>query len=285
MTLTEILFRVLGRLAPMLWYAHRLGYFLRVAVRMIDDEASLQWLADWPDERASTEAMAADMEHVLDIVIGLRTRELLGLAMPIGRPGLRSFARIPAAPSLERLILRMARLIARAQDAERLARRRAARLRRERAAAPVLLSPDHRPVHAAPAVAAALLFRAPTRVLTSTATPRIRAPPRLAPNLETQAHPNPPTPSARPRPHARKNHERRRVHAAERNAPSRNAPRTAPSRRASERGAFRSAACTLRSGAFERAKGKLLPTRYSLLTARAASPYRFAISLNTTRSP
>ncbi|MDP3739111.1 MAG: hypothetical protein Q8R02_17085, partial [Hyphomonadaceae bacterium] len=65
MTLTDIIFWLLSRLAPMLWYAHRLGYFLRVAVRVIDDEASLQWLADYPDARAKTEAMVADAEHVL----------------------------------------------------------------------------------------------------------------------------------------------------------------------------------------------------------------------------
>ena len=109
MSWTEILFWLLGRLAPMLWYAHRLGYFLRLAVRTIDDEASLEWLADWPEARARTEAMLADMEHVLDIVIGLRTRELLGLSLPAGRPGLRRFARIHAAPSLERLLRQIAR--------------------------------------------------------------------------------------------------------------------------------------------------------------------------------
>ncbi|MDP3738720.1 MAG: hypothetical protein Q8R02_15100, partial [Hyphomonadaceae bacterium] len=48
-TLTEIIFWLLGRLAPMLWYAHRLGYFLRVAVRVIEDEPCLHWLADNPD--------------------------------------------------------------------------------------------------------------------------------------------------------------------------------------------------------------------------------------------
>jgi hypothetical protein len=185
MTLTEILFRVLGRLAPMLWYAHRLGYFLRVAVRMIDDEASLQWLADWPDERARTEAMLADMEHVLDIVIGLRTRELLGLAMPIDRPGLRRLARIYAAPSLDRLVLRMARLIVRAQDAERLAKLRAARLRRERETTPALLAADHRPAQAAPSAPRILVLCTLTRALAPITALHIRAPPWRVSNSQT----------------------------------------------------------------------------------------------------
>ncbi|MDP3738553.1 MAG: hypothetical protein Q8R02_14255 [Hyphomonadaceae bacterium] len=198
MTLTEIIFWLLSRLAPMLWYAHRLGYFLRVAVRVIEDEPCLHWLADCPDARAKTEAMLADAEHVLDIIIGLKTRELLGLAMPIGRLGLRRRARIHTAPSLDRLVLRTARLIARAQEADRLAKRRAARLRRERAAAPVLLAADHRPAHAASAAsaaaaaaAAALIFHTLRRIVAPTAAPRIRAPPLLASNPETQAHPNP----------------------------------------------------------------------------------------------
>ena len=191
MQLTDIIFWILSRLAPMLWYSHRLGYFLRVAVRMIEDDASLQWLADYPEARAETEAMIADAEHVLDIIIGLKTRALLGLAIPDGPPGLRRRARIHSAPSLDQLVLRAARLIARSQDADRLAKRRAARLRHERAAAPVLLDADHRPVPAAPAAPRILILRALTRIIASATALRIRAPPRLVSNSGTQAHPNP----------------------------------------------------------------------------------------------
>ena len=189
--LTELIFWILSRLAPMLWYAHRLGYFLRLVVRVIEDEPSLEWLAENPEGRARLEGMLVDFEHVLDIIIGLKTRALLGLAMPADRPGLRRRARIHTAPSLDRLVLRAARLIARSQDADRLARRCAARLRNERNAAPVLLAADHRPVPATPAAPPILILRAPTRALAPITALRIRAPPRLVSNSGTQAHPNP----------------------------------------------------------------------------------------------
>ncbi|HEX5007636.1 MAG TPA: hypothetical protein VFV70_11015, partial [Hyphomonadaceae bacterium] len=74
-----------------------------------------------------------------EIAIALRTRELLGLPMPQGRLGIGGFHRIHSPPSLERLAARLDRLIDRYNDIERLAQLRAARLRREADAAPVLL--------------------------------------------------------------------------------------------------------------------------------------------------
>ena len=182
MDLTGIILRLLAWLRPLLWYRHAFCRLITVALRMWDDEPSRQWFAENPRGRADFEQKIADAEQCLDIIVGLRARELLGLPIePEDRPGLKGrCARIHAAPSMERLGQRLARLAERYADIERLARLRAANLRREQDSAPIELIASHRPAHAAPAVAAvaaALHFRTPTRILTPTAAPRIRAPP------------------------------------------------------------------------------------------------------------
>ena len=179
MDLTGIILRLLAWLRPLLWYRHGFCRLITVALRMWDDEPSRQWFAENPRGRADFEQKIADAEQCLDIIVGLRARELLGLPIePEDRPGLKGrCARIHVAPSMERLGQRLARLAGRYADMERLARLRAANLRRERDSAPIELIASHRPAHAAPAVpaVAALLFRTPTRIFTPA--PRIRAPP------------------------------------------------------------------------------------------------------------
>ena len=146
MSWTEIIFWLFARLRPVLWYAHRLANLLQLALLVFEDEEHLLWLEDNPHERCILEARLADGEHCLDIIIGLRAKEILGLAiLPEDRPGIRACARIHSAASLEQLAGRLDRLVARYNDIERLARLRAARLRREIEAAPVLPVADHRP--------------------------------------------------------------------------------------------------------------------------------------------
>ena len=92
----------------------------------LEDEEHLLWLEDNPHERCILEARLADGEHCLDIIIGLRAKEILGLAiLPEDRPGIRACARIHSAASLEQLAGRLDRLVARYNDIERLARLRA----------------------------------------------------------------------------------------------------------------------------------------------------------------
>ena len=153
MELTGIIYRLFAWVRPLLWYYHRLGWFLRVAIACFEDDAWCLRLFDNPAARARVEGMLADAEHCLDIAIGLRACELLGLpAIPEPRPGLRQRARIHTPPSLLRLAARLDRLIDRHNAIERLAQLRAERLCREIDAAPVRLVPDHRPPQAEPSM-------------------------------------------------------------------------------------------------------------------------------------
>ncbi|MDP3735971.1 MAG: hypothetical protein Q8R02_01200 [Hyphomonadaceae bacterium] len=181
---TGIILRLLAWLRPLLWYEHGFCRLVNVMLRMWEDEPSRRWFAENAPGRADLEQKIADAEQCLNIIVALRAREMLGLPVkPEDRPGLRGRgARIHSAPTMERLGQRLARLAERYADKERLARLRAARMRRERDEAPVVLSADHRPAHAAPAAAAAaaaaaLLFPTLRRIVAPTAAPRIRAPP------------------------------------------------------------------------------------------------------------
>ena len=152
MDLTEIIFRLFAWARPLLWYYHRLRYFLVVAIRCLEDDAYCLWLLDNPEARAGFESRLVDGERCLDIAIGLRTRELLGLPIPIkDRPGIAGRHRIHSPASLERLAARLDRLIDRYNDIERLARLRAQRIKRGIDAAPVSFEADHRPGNPHPA--------------------------------------------------------------------------------------------------------------------------------------
>ena len=184
MSLSEIIFRLFAWVRPLLWYYHRLSHFLEMAIRCLEDDGYCLWLFDTPSGRAGFESKLVDGERCLDIAIGLRVREILGLAMPVTpRPGIGGFHRIHSPPTLERLAARLDRLVERYNDIERLAQLRAARIRREIEAAPVLLEADHRPASPSPAVVSSTFFifsRFPVFPRTAVQAPaglRIRAPP------------------------------------------------------------------------------------------------------------
>ncbi|HEX5007492.1 MAG TPA: hypothetical protein VFV70_10295, partial [Hyphomonadaceae bacterium] len=82
MELTAIIFRLFAWLRPLLWYCHRLGNFLRDAIRCLEDDGFCLWLYDSPAARADFESKLVDGERCCEIAIALRTRELLGLPMP-----------------------------------------------------------------------------------------------------------------------------------------------------------------------------------------------------------
>ena len=186
MDLTGIILRLLAWLRPLAWYNHVFCRVMNVALRMWDDEPSRRWFAENAPGRADLEQKIADAEQCLNIIIALRARELLGLPIePEDRPGLRGrCARIHVAPSMERLGARLARLAERYEDMERLARLRAACIRRERDQAPVLLNPSHQPEPSDPAcdalawlLAHAQPFAIPRALAPDIAGLRIRAPP------------------------------------------------------------------------------------------------------------
>ncbi len=147
--LTEIIYRMLAWTRPLLWYCGRLGYFLSVAIRYLKDDACCLRLLESPALRTRVEGMLVDAERCLDIAIGLRVRELLGLPIELGgRMGIGGFHRQHSPTSLEHLAARLDRLVQRYNDLERLAQLRASRLRRE---AETLLPAWHPPQHSEPA--------------------------------------------------------------------------------------------------------------------------------------
>jgi hypothetical protein len=207
MSLTEIIFRLFAWVRPLLWYYHRLGHFLDVAILCLRDDDYCLWLFDNPEARAGFESKLVDAERCLEIAIAYRVREILGLPMPATpRMGIGGFHRLHSPTSLVRLAARLDRLVDRYNAIERLAQLRAARLKREAEAAPVLLVADHRPQQAEPSLmlialspvspASSLVF------ITLAAGLRIRGPPPGRLNRENPAHPNPQRSPARTRPHA-----------------------------------------------------------------------------------
>ena len=181
MDLSEIIFRLFAWVRPLLWYYHRLGHFLDVAILYLQDDETCLWLHDNPEARAAFESKLVDGERCLEIAIACRVREILGLAMPVGKLGIGGFHRLHSPTSLVRLAARLDRLVDRYNAIERLAQLRAHRIRREMDTAPVLLLADHRPQDAAAAAAIeispAAARKAPDWIGATPAGLRIRAPP------------------------------------------------------------------------------------------------------------
>ena len=182
MDLTEIIFRLFAWVRPLLWYTHRLAHVLEAFLISLERPSVVARVCSDPDRRRLWAGIILDLEHVLDIAIGLRTRELLDQRIdPETRPGLRQRrVRIHIVPDFQVLLQRLMRLIARYYDLERLARLRARRLRREAEAAPAVMEADHRP---APGLPSAMMIAPPLSRASSsvfailTAGPHIRAPP------------------------------------------------------------------------------------------------------------
>ena len=206
MSLSEIIFRLFAWVRPLLWYYHRLSHFLEAAIRCLEDDDYCLWLFDTPSGRAAFESKLVDGERCLDIAIGLRVREILGLAMPVTpRLGIGGFHRIHSPPSLERLAARLDRLVDRYNDIERLAQLRAARIRREIEAAPVLLEADHRPDDLAipnpnPTNLATSNFRIPEVPFAIPVPVAIRGPPGPIPTADADLPPASQRKPARTRP-------------------------------------------------------------------------------------
>ena len=183
--LTEIIFRLFAWVRPLLWYTHRIGHVLEAFLISLERPSVVERVRNDPAKRLQWARIILDLEHGLDIAIGLRTRELLGHPIePEARPGLKQsrLIRLYRAPDFQALLLRLLRLIERYYDLERLAQLRAARLRREADAAPVRLVADHRPQQDQPALmmmaVASLLSLATSSIFAiPTAGLRIRAPP------------------------------------------------------------------------------------------------------------
>lgn len=187
MELTEIIFRLFAWVRPLLWYYHRLNYFLRVAILYLEDDAYCLWLLDNPEARVAFEGKLVDGERCLEQAIAWRVREILGLPRPAAtRMGIGGFHRLHSPTSLVRLAERLDRLVARYNDIERLAQLRARRIKREMDNAPVLLEADHRPKAIQPSLVL-ILIASPVSPATSygfapsMAGLRIRAPPWLIP--------------------------------------------------------------------------------------------------------
>src|SRR5262245_53027571 len=107
--LTEILFRLFAWVRPLLWYYHRLGHVLEAFLISLERPSVVERVIRDPDKRRQWAGIIADLEHLLDIAIGLRTRELLGHAIePETRPGLRQQRiRIHIPPGFQALLLRL----------------------------------------------------------------------------------------------------------------------------------------------------------------------------------
>ena len=183
MSLTEIIFRLFAWVRPLLWYYHRLGHFLDVAILCLRHDDYCLWLFDNPKARAGFESKLVDAERCLEIAIAWRVREILGLPMPATtRMGIGGFHRLHSPTSLVRLAARLDRLVDRYNAIERLAQLRAARIKREMEQAPVLLVADHRPQDVQPslmmiAVLSPLSLASSLVLTTLTAGLHIRGPP------------------------------------------------------------------------------------------------------------
>jgi hypothetical protein len=144
MSLNEIIFRLFALVRPLLWYYHRLGRLLEVAILQLQDDDFCLWLFDNPQARAWFEGVLVDAERCLEIAIAYRVREILNLPMPIkDKPGIGGFHRIHTPSSLLHLAGRLDRLVDRYNAIERLAQLRAARIKHEMEQAPVLLGSHH----------------------------------------------------------------------------------------------------------------------------------------------
>jgi hypothetical protein len=120
--------------------------YLYAIEAVLADEACLAEFRDPPASRADLEASIANAEDVIAVLIGVRTRELLGLGFSITRRP-KFDVRIARARSMDEVLARYSRVRASLTGIDRIARRRANRIRRERELTAVgLPSPAHAPV-------------------------------------------------------------------------------------------------------------------------------------------
>lgn len=192
---TEILFRLFAWLRPALWYHGRLTHLLEAFAFGLGRESVIRRLLFDPARRAMWAQALVSGERCLEAVIGLRALEILGCpAPPQPRPGIHPSRLSVHPPDFRTLTLHVRSLARRYEMIERLAHRRAVRMRREREAASLMLAADRRPCmpnHVMMAIQSPLSPATPAGFSARKAGPRIRAPPSGAASETKSTIPSP----------------------------------------------------------------------------------------------
>src|SRR5689334_5013207 len=143
MEFTAIILRILWRLAPALWLEWAVRRLIDWAIAILEDEDHRLWLNQHARNAHWFGGWLAVIGARLDELIDLKARQRLNWRCdPRDVP-----AHHPAAAvrSFDDCVMRLARLIHRFQDADRLAQRRVETLLRLYDDSVVDLAPDHRP--------------------------------------------------------------------------------------------------------------------------------------------
>src|SRR5690242_8247826 len=141
MEFRAIIVRILWRLAPALWLDWAIRRLIDWAIATLNDQQD--WLNAAPKNCFWFGGWLAVIEARLDELINLKAHLLLNRRcdprdVPVHSPA-------PAVRSIEDCLLRLARLVQRFEDANRLAERRAETLLRLHDDSVIHLIPDHRP--------------------------------------------------------------------------------------------------------------------------------------------
>jgi len=143
MEITAIILRILWRLAPALWLEWAVRRLIDWAIALLEDEDHRAWLNQHPRNCFWFGGWLAIIEARLDELIDLKARQLLNWRCD--PRDVSAHHPTPAVRSFDDCVLRLARLVHRFQDANRLAQRRAEKLLRLYDTQFIDLSPDHRP--------------------------------------------------------------------------------------------------------------------------------------------
>jgi hypothetical protein len=210
MTLLHAILWALYPLKPVLRLKAMLASFIAVMARTLGDDETLAWLEanPWhPKGLRLIEGSIALIEDLIQALIYHRAREILGLPAwlmrDLSRPRPAVLAGSPR--DLDEILLRFERALWTLRNHERFARKRAHRLARLLEQRSLELEVIHHPLAAAPSSPPP----PPTTILpasvpgaTGSSAQRIRAPPWLARNSETETRPSPPASPARTRSYA-----------------------------------------------------------------------------------
>jgi hypothetical protein len=129
--LWQIILAILWRLRPVQALEVNLRDIIEIGLHLFGDDLSVEELASDPAYRAATAAALADAHRKLDLLIYLRACELTGTRHDIQgfQP---NYAHIRGSTDLDTLWSNFRRLVAKFDDYERLAEKRAERLKREK---------------------------------------------------------------------------------------------------------------------------------------------------------
>jgi len=179
MDLTAIINWLLWRLAPAAWLEGVIDRLIAWAFAVLEDETEQDWLDERPRNSHWFGGWLVIAEARLDELIDLRAHQLLNWRraprdVPQHYPA-------PAVRSFDDCVVRLARLIQRFEDVDRLAQRRVETLERLCDDTVIDLIPDHRPAEAAESTdftaPAAAFFCARVSVHSHPSLHCIRAPP------------------------------------------------------------------------------------------------------------